>query len=73
MRFVLRAWGTYYKNYPLREVKELGWVDAHGRVTLDVRCAFTFISEADAWLFAANADLLGHDEEGEWCFPEQSA
>lgn len=71
-KWVLRSWGSHYEYEQRREVWTLGWVTKNGGVSRRQRDGYLFDSEADAWLFAASAELLGHDEQhGDWCFPEE--
>ena len=69
MTYILRAWGYSYAAG--EEEYSLGYVTKLGHISKNKRDAHTFASEADAWLYASNAELVGHDEKGEWCFPEE--
>ena len=72
-KWVLRCWGMHYEYEPRhREVWELCWVTKTGAASSKQMDAHLFDSEADAWAYAASADMLSHDEEhGDWCFPEE--
>lgn len=74
--FVLRCWGMHYdrEDYDRKfnEVWTLGWVTKYGHCSRDPRQAYHFDNEADAWTYAASAELLGYDDDrGDWCFPEE--
>ncbi len=62
----MRAWcWTSYPDLPQRRV--LGYVMHNGGVTTQRLAAKVYASEAEAWEHAQLADLLGHDEQGDWC------
>lgn len=50
----------------------VGYVSNDGKTYRDRSYAMIYDSEAAAWSHLAGADLIGRDEDGDWCWVEEA-
>lgn len=67
MKYVMRA---KYIGHGGR-APGIGYVDAGGHVTVNLRVAKRYDTIAEAWDHARSAKLIGSDEEGDWVWHEE--